>query len=99
MLRRYRQFRTKVHRWVDLSLFAIGLWLAHCVRDAVPLGEYLGWIPALGGWLERKLTDTIFPFHEYIWLYLIILPIAPLVLESQGFYQRPLFFSRRQTAA
>lgn len=97
MLRRHRQLRQRVHRAVDVGLFAIGLWLAHWLRDAVPLGNLLNWIPMAGGWLERKLSDPILPFHEYLWLYMIILPFVPIVLESQGFYQRSLFFSRRQT--
>jgi exopolysaccharide biosynthesis polyprenyl glycosylphosphotransferase len=98
MLRRHRQLRQRVHRAVDVGLFAIGLWLAHWFRDVVPLGKWLQWIPGAGGWLHRKLSDPILPFHEYLWLYLIILPFVPIVLESQGFYKRSFFFSRHQTA-
>jgi FlaA1/EpsC-like NDP-sugar epimerase len=32
-----------------------------------------------------------------VWLYLIVIPCAPLVLESMGFYRRPFFGPRRET--
>jgi len=83
---------------LDVCLFGIALWLAHVVRDSVPLDQWLGWIPGIGGWFGRKLSEDIFPFYEYFWLYLLLIPLVPIVLESQGFYKRPLFFSRRQTA-
>ena len=37
-------------------------------------------------------------FDAYAPLYIILIPVAPLVLESQGFYRRPLLGSRRATA-
>src|SRR5687767_12303292 len=98
MLRRHRQLRQRVHRWLDVSLFAIALWVAHLIRDVVPLDEYAGWIPGAGEWLKWKLADPILPFFEYVWLYFVIIPLVPVVLEGQGFYKRPLFFSRGQTA-
>src|SRR5437773_9471743 len=98
MLRRHRQLRKQVHRLLDVGLFAIGLWLAHGLREAVPLDQYFSWVPLLGNWLARKWSDPILPFYEYVWLYAVILPVVPIFLESQGFYQRPLFFSRHQTA-
>ena len=97
MLRRHRQLRSQVHHWLDVSLFAVALWLAHWIRENVALDEHLGWLPGIGFWLERKLSDPILPFYNYIWLYLIVLPLVPIVLERQGFYKRPLFFSRHQT--
>src|SRR5690242_12060797 len=98
MLRRHRQLRNKVHRLIDLALFVVAFLIAHWVRDAVPLSHYVGWVPGIGDLLVRKLTDVIYPFHQYFWIYLIIVPLVPIVLEGQGFYQRPLLFSRRQTA-
>jgi exopolysaccharide biosynthesis polyprenyl glycosylphosphotransferase len=85
MLRRQRQIRTQVHQIVDTGLFGISLWLAHLVRS------YSG-IEILGG------TREIEPFQEYIWLYFFILPFAPLLLEWQGFYNRPLLPNRLLTA-
>jgi FlaA1/EpsC-like NDP-sugar epimerase len=41
---------------------------------------------------------TIFPFADFLWLWVVILPLAPLVLESQGFYNRQLIIRRRSLA-
>src|SRR5579885_3651287 len=97
MLRRHQQLRRQVHQWLDLALFVIAFWLAHLLRDVAFMGKFVGWVPLLGTWLERKLTDPISPFYNYMGLYLVILPLAPFVLRAQGFYNRPLFVSRRQT--
>ncbi len=98
MLRRHRQLRTKVHRVLDVALFIIAFWVAHGLRDAGALDRRLAWLPGMGQWVERKLSDPIQPFDAYAWLYVIILPLVPVVMHLQGYYQRPLFFSRRQTA-
>ncbi|MFN7140611.1 MAG: sugar transferase [Limisphaerales bacterium] len=97
MLRRHRQLRSKVHRLLDVWLFAVGLWIAHAVRDVVPLDSLVSWIPSFGPWLALKLTDPILSFDNYLWLYFIILPLVPLVLDRQGFYERSVFDSRRHT--
>lgn len=86
MLRRDRQLRTQVFQLKDAALFALALWLAHLLRDYIT-GEFFG-----------RVFDPIEPFERFVWLYLIIIPGVPLVLESQGFYQRPLLDSRRETA-
>jgi exopolysaccharide biosynthesis polyprenyl glycosylphosphotransferase len=85
MLRRDRQIRTQVLQLRDAALFAVGLWLAHLLRTAVT-GEY-----------RWTVFEPIAGFDRFLWLYLIIIPGVPLVLESQGFYQRPLYASRRET--
>jgi exopolysaccharide biosynthesis polyprenyl glycosylphosphotransferase len=86
MLRRDRQLRTQVHQLKDAALFAVALWFAHFVRHHTP-EQFLGWT-----------FPPIEPFGEFVWIYLFIIPGVPLILESQGFYQRPLFASRRETA-
>src|SRR6266511_4019037 len=86
MLRRDRQLRTQIHQLKDAALFALALWLAHLIRYHLP-SEFLGW-----------RFEPISTFDRFVWLYLIIIPGVPLVLETQGFYQRPLFASRRETA-
>src|SRR5262249_8863576 len=86
MLRRDRQLRTQIYQLKDAALFALGLWLAHLVRFHAP-SEILWWT-----------FDPIDTFDKFVWLYLIIIPGVPLALESQGFYERPLFASRRETA-
>ena len=86
MLRRDRQLRTQILQFRDAALFALALWLAHAWRDSWP----------------RQLWGMeivpIQPFNKFLWLYLFIIPVAPLVLESLGFYRRPLFSPRRVTA-
>lgn len=42
--------------------------------------------------------DPIFPFEDFMWLWLVIAPAAWGSLSWFGFYERPLLFSRRQTA-
>lgn len=97
MLRRHRQLRSKVHRFLDVVLFAVSLWIAHAIRDTFPLNDFVAWIPVIGAWLSHKLSDPVLSFDNYLWLYFIVLPLVPIVLDRQGFYERPIFFSRRQT--
>jgi len=58
----------------------------------------------LAFWLAYAIRSRFFdspevaPFREYVWLYLFLIPAAPLVLEAQGFYNRPMFCARRVTA-
>lgn len=84
MLRRERQIRAWVQRLLDASLFGIGLWLAHWIRQA-------SGIEVFGG--KREIPE----FHEFLPLF-SILPFTPLLLELQGFYNRPILSSRRQAA-
>src|ERR1044071_3486398 len=80
MLRRDRQIRNQVHQLKDATLFVVALWLAYALRSHLSLTVLEG----------RDLQ----PFGQFAWLYLIIAPGAPLVLDLQGFYKRPLFCSR-----
>jgi exopolysaccharide biosynthesis polyprenyl glycosylphosphotransferase len=84
MLRRERQIRAWVQRLLDASLFGIGLWLAHWIREVSGLQIFGG-------------TKEIPPFNDFLPL-LVILPFTPLLLEFQGFYNRPILSSRRQAA-
>lgn len=86
MLQRDRQLRTQLGQLKDAALFALALWLAHTWRFHFP-EEALWW-----------RFDPIAEFNEFVWLYLIIIPGAPLVLEAQGFYRRPQSATRRTTA-
>jgi exopolysaccharide biosynthesis polyprenyl glycosylphosphotransferase len=86
MLRRQRQIRTQVQKLLDGSLFALSLWLAHYLRANVLKFEIFGG------------TADIEGFQDWLWLFLIIIPVAPLLLDTQGFYNRPLIARRRITA-
>jgi exopolysaccharide biosynthesis polyprenyl glycosylphosphotransferase len=81
MLRRDRQIRTVVHQLLDASLFAIAFWLAYALRSN----------PDMIAWLRLEPSS---PFENFAWLYLVLIPATPLVLESQGFYDHPPLCSR-----
>jgi exopolysaccharide biosynthesis polyprenyl glycosylphosphotransferase len=84
MLRRQRQIRTQLQKLVDTSLFALSFWLAHWVRSH--------WeIEVFGG------SKEIFAFEYYFWVFLVTIPLSLILLEAEGFYNRPLIPSRRET--
>lgn len=83
MLRRHRQIRTQIHQLMDACLFAVAFWLAYEIR-ATEFAEQFFKLP-------------VQPFGEYVWFYMLLIPAAPLVLESQGFYDRSLLGPRRAT--
>ncbi len=85
MLRRDRQIRMQIHQLMDACLFALGFWLAYFLRSNPDVIYLLGLQP-------------VNEFHDYRWLYLILIPAAPFILEAQGFYNRPVICSRRSTA-
>ncbi len=84
MLQRDRQIRTQVHQVVDACLFAVSFWLAYAVRENADFSNWLG--------IETIPGDM---FEKVWWLYFALVPAAPLVLESQGFYNRPAVNSRK----
>ena len=83
MLQRDRLIRTQIQQLADASLFAMSFWLAYVVRSQPFFSAIFG-------------LDTIPPeaFERVVWLYFAIVPAAPLVLESQGFYNRPVIGRR-----
>ena len=76
MLRRDRQIRTVIHQLADACLFAVAFWVAYVLRAN----------PDVIAWLKLEPTS---PFENFAWLYLVLIPATPLVLESQGFYDHP----------
>ena len=84
MLRRDRLIRMQVNELLDACLFALSFWLAYLLRSNPRVIDFFR-------------LDDVSPFDAYVWLYLILIPIAPLILEAQGFYNRPLFCSRLTT--
>ncbi|HXG48832.1 MAG TPA: sugar transferase [Methylomirabilota bacterium] len=86
MLQRNRHVRTQILQIKDAALFAVGLWLAHYLRS-------LWWIDLFPG-SSHPLGD----FNQFAYLYVALIPMVPLVMESVGFYQRPMLMPRWQTA-
>lgn len=84
MLRRDRQMRMQIHQLMDACIFAVSFWVAYELRASDTIQEWLG-VPAIA------------PFEEFFWHYLILIPVSPLVLEAQGFYDRPMIAPRRHT--
>src|SRR4029077_1603888 len=86
MLRRDRLIRMQIHELLDACLFALSFWLAYWLRSDPNIQELFN-------------LDPIEPsFNKYLRLYLVLLPAAPMVLEAQGFYNRPVLCRRRTTA-
>jgi len=81
MLRRHRQIRMQIHQLMDACLFAAAFWLGYVVRAHPGLIEYL--------W-----KDPVAPFSNFVWFYIVLIPAAPLILETQGFYDRPILGPR-----
>jgi exopolysaccharide biosynthesis polyprenyl glycosylphosphotransferase len=86
MLRRQHHIRAQFQKLLDAVLFAFSFLVAHWVRSHNPQ------LAAFGG------TADISPFSEVAWLLLIIVPIAPFLLEMQGFYNRSIITTRLRTA-
>ena len=84
MLTRDRQFRTVIYQAKDAALFGLALWLAYLLREHLDIQMLAG--------------HPLEPFKEFSWLYVVLLPGAPLVLDIQGFYQRSVGCSRHTTA-
>ena len=88
MLRRTRQIRTQIHQLVDACVFAASFWIAYSLR-----GD-----PAVISLLKLPvIPDTALDSEKLIWLYAALIPAAPLILESQGFYSRPPLGTRLAT--
>ena len=84
MLQRDRHIRTQVRQLGDAALFALSFWLAYSLRGS-------DWFTQGFEQIFHHRLDTIAPdaFDRIVWLYFALVPAAPLVLESQGFYNRP----------
>ncbi|HIM67989.1 MAG TPA: hypothetical protein EYM45_05435, partial [Verrucomicrobia bacterium] len=85
MLRNQRQIQTSINKVLDGLVFAISLWLAHGLRTVLPFEVFGG-------------TAEIAPFKgAYVWISVLLLFVAPFVLDTQGFYSRSAWPSRAQT--
>ena len=79
MLRRDLHIRMQMHQLADACLFGFSFWMASLLRVNPNVIEWFNFdvIPANS-------------FDNIIWVYFALVPAAPLVLESQGFYHRPM---------
>jgi exopolysaccharide biosynthesis polyprenyl glycosylphosphotransferase len=75
----------QIQQCLDALLFALAFGLAYVLRSNPDVIVLLNLPPAN-------------EFNAYKWLYIILIPAAPLILEAQGFYNRPTLCSRRSTA-
>ncbi len=93
MPNKQRELATQFNQITDALVIATAYFVAHAVRERlaywVPTGTFLGHVDI--GFMP------IDPFRNYKWLYLVILPLWPLLLDINGFYNRPVSLSRRQT--
>lgn len=79
-----RELLIQFNQVSDALLIAAVFWLAHAFREEL----------AFRYPLHFSLTA---PFRYYKWLYLIILPLFPFLLDLNGFYARSLHYRRRLT--
>jgi exopolysaccharide biosynthesis polyprenyl glycosylphosphotransferase len=91
MPRRQRDLIIQFNQLSDAVLIALVYWVSHAFREQL---AYLSPFQLLGHTFEFSL---IAPFRYYKWLYLIILPLYPFLLDVNGFYNRPQRIRRRQT--
>lgn len=77
--------RMQLHQLMDACIFAASFWLAYQFRSSE---AYIVWF--------NSYPITV-PFESFFWFYLASIPISPLVLESQGFYNRPVTSLRQAT--
>lgn len=90
MLHRDRQIRLQIYQFIDGGLFALGLWLGWLIRY-----NWHGLPTSLWG---LNHVDAIGSFAHYFWLFLVVIPMTPMILEWQGYYERPIFCPRAEMA-
>jgi len=83
MLQRDRQIRTQLHQLADAGLFAISFWLAYFFRSQ----------PFIADWFPNNPV-ALDDFDRVMRFLFALVPAAPLVLESQGFYKRNVISTR-----
>ncbi|MCG3150442.1 MAG: hypothetical protein PCFJNLEI_03928 [Verrucomicrobiae bacterium] len=79
-----REIAAQFSQITDALLIALVFWLAHALRSEL-------------AYLYPGNFSIIAPFRYYKWLYLIILPVTPLLLDVNGYYGRPLAIGRGPT--
>jgi len=88
-----REFIIQANQISDALLIALIFWFAHAFREQLAFLFPFKY-RILGYPIEFAV---IAPFRYYKWLYLIILPLYPLLLDINGFYTRAHGLRRRNT--
>ncbi len=85
MPRKRREIFIQISQVSDALLVALVFWLAHAFRS-----ELAYWFPEGTAPIWRFQFDftPIAAFRYYKWLYLVILPLFPLLLDINGYYDR-----------
>ena len=86
MLQRDRQIRTQISQFADAFLVAVGFWLAFVLRADPNIAAWLG--------LDEIPADTL---NKDAFLIPVAMISAAFLLESQGFYDRPVLCPRHAT--
>ncbi|PYK29947.1 MAG: sugar transferase [Verrucomicrobia bacterium] len=76
MLARRQEINTQLQVLIDGFLLAVSLWLAWLLRYYSTF------------WFNTR--ETVDAFHNYHWLFIVIMPFGPILLDLQAFYQSPL---------
>jgi exopolysaccharide biosynthesis polyprenyl glycosylphosphotransferase len=84
MSNRRREFIIQVSQIVDGLLIAVVFWFAHALREQLAFSFPFPY-HILGYTIQHGI---IAPFRYYKWLYLIVLPLYPFLLDVNGFYSR-----------
>jgi exopolysaccharide biosynthesis polyprenyl glycosylphosphotransferase len=74
-LGRKQELNLQLNQLIDALLLVLSLWTANLLR------RYLGQIPGIA---------EVEPFSAFLWVIVFIMPLGPLLLEFQGFYNLPL---------
>ncbi|HKI68246.1 MAG TPA: sugar transferase, partial [Verrucomicrobiae bacterium] len=67
----------QIHQLMDACFFAASFWLAYQFRASQNVIDFFR-------------LEPVASFDTFVWTYLVLIPAAPLVLESQGFYNRSM---------
>ncbi|MHB1307174.1 MAG: sugar transferase [Limisphaerales bacterium] len=84
MLRQQREISGRLNMVLDAMLLCFAWYLAYWLRT-------IWYVPVMGA------ASQLYPFEEYDWLFVVIVPVGLISLRSAGFYSRPLVPSRRLT--
>src|SRR5580693_7871563 len=84
MPNKQREIAIQFNQVTDALVIAVVYWLAHALREELAFCYPLTF-------------SLIASFRYYKWLYLVILPLCPLLLDINGFYNRPIMLKWTQT--